>query len=141
MSEDVPSGEQRRTSPLRGLFQGHQHHPYTPHHTDALTAEIADPGATLHVLEEEEKYVADSGSDSVPSSSQTPIGGADKLETDVDEKETGAEIQRMQSKASLAIMMSNFPDGGTRAYCVLVAATLVAFCTFGKNSCAERLCL
>lgn len=137
MSQDGPSeGQEHRAAPLRGLFHGN--HPYTPHHTDALTAEIADPGAALHILQEEEKYVADGASDSVPSSSQTPIGGTDKLEAHVDEKEAGDEIQRTQSKASLAVMMSNFPDGGTRAYAVLMGATLVAFSTFGKN-CAESV--
>src|SRR5271170_3633259 len=130
MSQDGPLEDQEhRTSPLRGLFHGHQHHPYTPHHTDALTAEIADPGAALHILEEEEKYVADSASDSIPSSSERPIGGTDKLDADVDEKEAADEIRRMESKTSLAVMMSNFPDGGPRAYAVLIGATLVAFST------------
>jgi hypothetical protein len=130
-----PEDQEHRTSPLRGLFHGYQHHPYTPHHTDALTAEAADPGAALHIIEEEEKYIgADGASDSVPSSSQSPIGGADKLDVDADEKEAGDEISRTQSKASLAVMMSNFPDGGTRAYAVLFGATLVSFSTFGKKS-------
>jgi len=99
-------------------------------HAAALTAEIIDPAAAKHIIEEEEKWVEDDVTESVVSSTQSPVT-PEKNDLTIDVEEKGQELQRVQSKASLAAMMANFPDGGRRAWFTLAAACAIAFCTFG----------
>jgi len=106
----------------------HQHH---ISHSVALTAEVLDPAAAQHIVEVEKEWAEDKEdnlSDSVVSSA---IPATEKNDLSIDEEEKGEELERVQSKASLAIMMANFPDGGKRAWLTLVGATLMAFATFG----------
>jgi len=106
----------------------HGSHPHHISHAVALTAEIQDPAAAQHIVEVEKEWAEDNLSDSVVSST-TPA--AEKNDLSIDEEEKAEGLERVQSKASLAVMMANFPDGGRRAWLTLVGATLMAFSTFG----------
>jgi len=107
-----------------------------PHisHSVALTAEVLDPAVAQVIMEIEKQWAQDKEdnfSDSVVSSA-TPV--SEKNDLSIDEEEKAEELERVQSKASLAVMMANFPDGGRRAWLTLVGATLMAFATFGTPS-------
>jgi len=58
----------------------------------------------------------DNFSDSVGSSA-TPV--SEKNDLSIDEEEKAEELERRESKASLAVVMANFPDGGRRAWLTL----------------------
>src|SRR5277367_2501033 len=85
------------------------HHPDHISHSVALTAEIQDPAAAQHIVEVEKEWAEGTLSDSVVSST-TPT--AEKNDLSIGEEEKAEGLERLQSKASLAVMMANFPDGG-----------------------------
>src|SRR5271170_7136998 len=110
------------------VHRDHQHH---ISHSVALTADVLDPAAAQHIVKVEKEWAEDKEdnlSDSAVSSA-TPV--TEKNDLSIDEEEKAEELERVQSKASLAVMMANFPDGGRRAWLTLVGATLMAFATFG----------
>lgn len=101
-------------------------------HAVALIAEVNDPATAHHIIEEEEKWVkSDGGASSTQSPSVKPP--SEKIEYALETNENDEELRRTQSKTSLAAMMKDFPDGGRRAWCALVGATLIAFSTFGRD--------
>jgi hypothetical protein len=61
--------------------------------------------------------------------SSSPEALPEKNEIEGVEARRDTELQRIQSKMSLAVMMADFPDGGKWAWLSLVGATLVGFCT------------
>jgi len=101
-------------------------------HSAALIAEVIDPATAHHIVVEEEKWI---------NSEEEVISSAGALSSEPSSEKVGytadsnenndEELQRTQSKASLAIMMANFPDGGRRSWLALFGATLIAFSTFG----------
>jgi hypothetical protein len=95
-------------------------------HSVALIAEVPDPATAQRIVHEEEKWAAEN--------SESEISSA---QIDTEKGETimqGEELARTQSKASLAVMMANFPDGGKWAWFSLAGATLIAFSTFGMTN-------
>jgi hypothetical protein len=106
---------------------GDQHH---ISHSVALIAEVADPATAQHIVEEEEQWVK---SEAVASTADvsSSLPPSDKIEYSTEANEPNEELQRVKSKASLAAMMADFPDGGKWAYLNLIGATLIAFSTFG----------
>lgn len=115
--------------------QGEHHHQQHTHqhisHAVVLTAEVADPATAQHLVDEEEKWAADKISQDEISSTASPHSPTEKNEITLNEEENGEDLRREESKASLAIMMANFPDGGKWGWLALVGATLIAFSTFG----------
>ena len=114
--------------------QGEHHHQHSHQHIShavVLTAEVADPATAQHLVEEEEKWAADKISQDEVSSTQSPTTSNEKNEITLNEEENGEDLRREESKASLAVMMANFPDGGRWGWAALVGATLIAFSTFG----------
>jgi len=108
----------------------HPHHHVS--HAVALTAEIADPATAHQIIEKEEKW-ATSADDNT---SDTPLSGNDAQQPETPKNQVTVQeeekMERVQSKADLAAMMANFPDGGTRAWLQLLGATLIAVSTFGR---------
>jgi hypothetical protein len=95
-------------------------------HSVALIAEIADPATARHIVHEEETWAAEHSESEISSSQMDMEKGEVVTE--------GEELARAQSKASLAVMMANFPDGGKWAWLSLLGATLIAFSTFGMTN-------
>jgi hypothetical protein len=120
-----------------GVHQSEHHHQEHPHHhishAVVLTAEVADPATAQHLVEEEEKWAADKISQDEISSTESPHSTSEKNGITLNEEENGEDLRREESKASLAIMMANFPDGGRWGWSALVGATLIAFSTFGMT--------
>jgi hypothetical protein len=119
------------------VHQGEHHHQERPHqhisHAAVLTAEVADPATAQHLVEEEEKWAADKISQDEISSTDSPHSPPEKNGISLNEEENGEDLRREESKASLAIMMANFPDGGRWGWSALVGATFIAFSTFGMT--------
>jgi hypothetical protein len=113
-----------------GVADGHENSHHISHSV-ALTAEVIDPATAQHLIEQEEQWIKEESTESTISSTQLPVGPSEKNDMTIDEEEKAAELERTQSKASLAIMMANFPDGGKWAWFALTGATLIAFSTFG----------
>jgi hypothetical protein len=113
----------------------HGDHPHHISHSVALTADVLDPAAAQHIVEVEQQWAEDKEDNLSESaiSSATPV--TEKNDLSIDEEEKGEELGRVQSKASLAVMMA---DGGRRAWLTLVGATLMAFATFGTPSSPAR---
>jgi|SRR5579862_3850689 len=108
-------------------------------HSVALIAEVNDPATAQHIVEEEEKWVK---SETVTASTDASSIGppSEKIDYNAEANETTeTELQRVQSKTSLAVMMADFPDGGRWAWFSLIGATLIAFSTFGIASLDTRL--
>lgn len=125
---------------MQNLLHNHNsahHHQEHPHHhishAVVLTAEVADPATAQHLVEEEEKWAADKISQDEISSTDSPHSPPEKNGITLNEEENGEDLRREESKASLAIMMANFPDGGRWGWSALVGATLIAFSTFGMT--------
>src|SRR5271169_2929235 len=71
-------------------------------HSVALTAEVIDPATAQHLIEQEEQWIKEESSESTISSTQSPIGPSEKKDVTIDEEEKAEELERIQSKASLA---------------------------------------
>jgi hypothetical protein len=115
----------------------HGDHPHHISHSVALTADVLDPAAAQHIVEVEKEWAEDKEDNLSDSAVSSAIPVTEKNDLSIDEEEKAEELGRVQSKASLAVMMANFPDGGRRAWLTLVGATLMAFATFGIPSSPE----
>jgi hypothetical protein len=96
--------------------------------TAALAVDILDPARARHILEHEKEWI---NWENEKSTSSSPEALTEKNEIEGVEEGRDIELQRIQSKMSLEVMMADFPDGGKWAWLSLVGATLMGFCTFG----------